>query len=263
MITCHDVSVVIERNTVLAGATFTLTPNSLVAIVGPNGAGKSTLLSILSGDRTPTSGSVSLNNIALESISSARLARMRAVLPQTTGTLFSFTAFDIVMMGRYNAPPGDDRAAVHEAMQRTQTAHLGNRQFPNLSGGEQALVSFARVLAQDTPVIFLDEPTAALDLAHQERVCTIAKQEALNGKSVIAVLHDLNLAAQFADQVIVINSGRIVANGTPVEVFTSSLLSSVYDTSLSVIDHPFRTGTPLVLPGAPLTTDPNQKAALV
>lgn len=245
---CRNVSVTIGSAILLRGVDFEATAGEFIAIVGPNGAGKSTFLSVLSGDRQPSTGSVSIDGQTIDSLSVKQLARFRAVLPQQTKTLFSFTAKDVVMMGRFNADDGlDDLDVTTQMMNATRVGLLASRSYPSLSGGEQALVNLARVLAQRTPIVMLDEPTAALDVAHQEHVCAIARLAANEGRTIVAVLHDLNLASRYADRIVVISAGTIVADASPIEALDAALLSEVYGTSLAVIEHPFHANIPLVL----------------
>lgn len=227
-----------------------LRPGELTALVGPNGAGKSTLLSLLTGERAATSGAVRYGSAAIGTIKPRDQACIRSVLPQHTNTLFSFTAREVVMMGRFPWE-GDsvrDRRITHASLAQAGALHLADRSFPTLSGGEQALVNLARVLAQNTPIVFLDEPTAALDLGHQELVMHIADALARSGRTVVVVVHDLNLAARYAHRVVVLDHGRLVADGSPSAALQAGLLSRLYRLPIAVIDHPFLPGRPLVLP---------------
>ncbi len=220
----------------------------MLAILGPNGAGKSTLLAALAGDIVPAEGGVLLDGRPLPSFKAIELARRRAVLPQQTVVQFAFTAREIVEMGRA-AIDRDviDRTAVDRALQETDAYDLQHRIFPTLSVGEQARVSLSRVLAQETPILLLDEPTAALDLRHQQLVMELARALASRGAALAVVLHDLNLAAAYADRILMLQDGRMAALGPPRETLTESLLSAIFDCRVSVIPHP-ETGLPLVLP---------------
>jgi iron complex transport system ATP-binding protein len=247
-LSCQNISVTIGSATLLRGVDFEAAPGEFIAVVGPNGAGKSTFLSVLSGDRQPSTGKVLMDGQTIDSLSVKQLARFRSVLPQQTKTLFSFTAKDVVMMGRFNSDDGlDDVDVATQMMDATRVGMLASRSYPSLSGGEQALVNLARVLAQRTPVLMLDEPTAALDVAHQEHVCSIARSAADDGKTIVAVLHDLNLASRYADRIVVMSAGTIVADAPPIEALNALLLCEVYGTSLAVIEHPFHANIPLVL----------------
>ncbi|WP_433698241.1 heme ABC transporter ATP-binding protein [Nocardiopsis sp. CA-288880] len=242
----------------LDGVDLTVRAGELLALVGPNGAGKSTLLAALSGDVAggpargeADEGAVLLLDRPLPEWTPPQLALRRAVLPQEASVSFPFPVAELVAMGR--APwaglcaPGADDAAVAAAMDGTGIAHLAGRRFPTLSGGERARVMLARVLAQDTQVLMLDEPTAALDIRHQELVLSIARQISEGGGAVIVVLHDLGLAAAYAHRVAILSGGRIAAQGAPADVFTASLLGNVYQHEVEVLPHP-RTGVPLVVP---------------
>ncbi|WP_430623612.1 heme ABC transporter ATP-binding protein [Microbacterium arborescens] len=237
--------------TILDDVTTDVGYGRLLALVGPNGAGKSSLLSLLTGDRAPTSGDVGLDGRPVGQWSACELSRRRSVLLQANQVAFSFTAGQVVAMGRTpwigteHARFDDTRIA--EAVERADVAHLLHRAFPSLSGGEKARVSLARVLAQDTPVVLLDEPTAALDLRHQEDVLRVARDLARDGRAVVVVLHDLSLAAAYADEVAMIDGGRLVARGNPRDVLTADRVEAVYGTAVRVLDDP-DTGRPVILP---------------
>ncbi len=236
-----DVTVRIGEATLLSEVSLSVAPGELVALVGPNGAGKSTLLSVLAGDLTPASGSVQLKESDLSGIKPRQLARERAVMLQHQALSFGFRVHEFVAMGR--APwhgterEDHDEQVVRGAMARTETSHLAIRTFPTLSGGEQARASFSRVLAQETPVMLLDEPTAALDIRHQEQLLSLARTAADEGACVVVVLHDLSLAAAWSDRICVLARGRLRAQGAPHEVLTSELLGEVYEHPVDVIDH--------------------------
>ncbi|MET8329488.1 heme ABC transporter ATP-binding protein [Streptomyces sp. NPDC005181] len=233
---------------VLDSIELTASAGEVLALVGPNGAGKSTLLAALAADLPVESGEVRIDGRPVTDWSAAELALRRAVLPQSTALSFPFPVEDVVRMGR--APwTGTERAdedgpAVAAAMAVTEFA---GRPFSALSGGERARVALARVLAQRAPLLLLDEPTAALDLRHQELVLRICRERAAAGDAVVVVLHDLGLAAAYADRAAVLHRGRIAVAGPPAEVFTGELLGEVYRQPVEVFPHP-RTGTPLVVP---------------
>ena len=217
-------------------------------MVGPNGAGKSTFLHALAGDGRMTSGEVCVEGRTLRRWKPAELARRRAVLPQHTMLAFPFTARQVVMMGRHPwaSRPADDEAAVTEALRRAGVEDLADRSFPSLSGGEAALVCLARALAQETPVLLVDEPTASLDVSHATQSMAVLRDLADAGRAVLCVVHDLNLAAAYADRVAVMAAGRLAAVGPPSVVLTAELLSAVYGYPLDVVPHP-RRPCPLVL----------------
>nr|WP_324199004.1 heme ABC transporter ATP-binding protein [Nocardia amamiensis] len=245
------VSVDRQARRVLEGIDFEAVAGQVVALVGPNGAGKSTLLAALAGELPPSEGIVELDGQSLTHWSTLDMARRRAVLPQTHTVGFPFTAREVVAMGRAPWVRTERRELDDEqiaaAMGATDVEHLASRSFPTLSGGERARVALARVLAQDTATLLLDEPTAALDLGHQEAVLRVATDRAAGGAAVVVVLHDLGIAAAYADRVAVLESGRIAADGPPREVLTTELLTRVYQHPVEVLDHPV-TGAQLVLP---------------
>ncbi|WP_067460338.1 heme ABC transporter ATP-binding protein [Actinomadura macra] len=242
----------VERGprTVLTGLDLTVRTGEVLALVGPNGAGKSTLLAAVGGD-VPSTGHVTVDGAPLASWSHPELAMRRAILLQKQTLAFPFTVHQVVAMGRapWSRTPlaADDEAAITEAMRQTDVTAFAGRPYPHLSGGEQARVALARVLAQRTGVLLLDEPTAALDLHHQEMVFDIVRQRADAGAAVVAVVHDLGLAAAHADRVAVLSEGRLAACGPPDEVLTAPLLTDVYRHDIEVVPHP-RTGRPLILP---------------
>ncbi|MET9877684.1 heme ABC transporter ATP-binding protein [Actinacidiphila glaucinigra] len=228
-----------------------LAAGSLLAVVGPNGAGKSTLLSLLAGDQPATTGTVHVGGLGVATAHPADLARRRAVLPQRATLSFPFTVADVVAMGR--APwagtdaEDDDEDAIAHALTAAGMTGFTQRRYPTLSGGEQARASFARVLAQGTSVLLLDEPTAALDLRHQEQLMRTARDCADRGRAVLAVLHDLQLAAAYADEIAVLHAGRLVERGEPGAVLTEPLLEEVYRLPIEVYRHPV-TGAVMVGP---------------
>ncbi|MFE5488106.1 heme ABC transporter ATP-binding protein [Streptomyces sp. NPDC056527] len=251
---------------VLDGVDAVVRAGEVLALVGPNGAGKSTLLAALAADLPPSGGEVRICGRSAADWSAPELALRRAVLPQAAALAFPFPVGDVVRMGR--APwagtrhEEEDEAAVAAAMAATEVEHFISRPFSALSGGERARVALARVLAQRTPLLLLDEPTAALDLRHQELVLRVCRERAAAGVAVVVVLHDLGLAAAHADRVGVLHDGRIAAEGPPSEVFEEELLSRVYRQPVEVLPHP-RTGDPLVVPRrAPLAAETDKPGSL-
>ncbi|CAM3493017.1 heme ABC transporter ATP-binding protein [Nocardioides dubius] len=213
----------------------------VLSLVGPNGAGKSTLLGVLAGDETPDAGVVSLGERSLSALPAKELARERGMLLQKQLLSFGFRVREVVEMGRapwHRTDRADfDDAVIAESMKRADVTHLAERYFPTLSGGEQARTAFARLLAQETPILMLDEPTAALDIHHQEQVLEVARDAADAGAAVVVVLHDLSLAAAYSDQICVLSRGQVRAVGTPAEVLQPELLSEVYDHPVRVLEH--------------------------
>ncbi|GAA2476367.1 heme ABC transporter ATP-binding protein [Streptomyces murinus] len=229
---------------VLKGVDVDARAGEVLALVGPNGAGKSTLLGALAGDVPAAGGVVRLHGRPVAGWTAAELALRRAVLPQSAALAFPFSVAEVVRMGRapHAASPAEDDLAVAEAMAATEVTGFAGRPFGALSGGERARVALARVLAQRAPLLLLDEPTAALDLKHQEAVLRLCRERARAGDAVVVVLHDLALAAAYAHRAVVLRGGRVAAAGPPAEVFTEPLLSEVYEHPVEVFPHPRGTG---------------------
>jgi iron complex transport system ATP-binding protein len=213
----------------------------VLALVGPNGAGKSTLLRLLAHELEASSGEVLVGGRPIGDYAARELAKRRAVLPQQTVMQFAFTAFDVVMMGSNphieNGWPGaEDRAVAERSMQQTEALEFRARIYAGLSGGEQSRVTFARVLAQQTPVLLLDEPTASLDVKHQERAMQVARNLAAEGICVVVIVHDLNLAAAYADRIALLHRGRLIECAPPSQLLRAGLLSEVFECRLKVIE---------------------------
>jgi iron complex transport system ATP-binding protein len=234
---------------VLRGVDVQVRAGEVLALVGPNGAGKSTLLAALAADLPAAQGAVRIHGRPATEWTAPELALRRAVLPQAATLSFPFAVEDVVRMGRapHASSPAEDDLAVAEAMAATEVTGFAARPFSALSGGERARVALARVLAQRAPLLLLDEPTAALDLKHQELVLRLCRERAAAGDAVVVVLHDLGLAAAYAHRVAVLRAGRVAADGPPAGVFTERLLTEVYDQPVEVLPHP-RTGAVLVTP---------------
>lgn len=253
MLEIRNLTVLYGDKEIVRGASLGLSPGKLVALIGPNGSGKSTLMRAVSGV-IPSHGQVLLDGLDFKELSIQQRARKLAVLPQTTHLPAAYTAWETVLMGR--APhlnflgqiSAQDEEIAREALARMDALDLSERRMGELSGGEQQRVLLARALAQAAPVLLLDEPTTHLDLHHQmgllERVRELAREKNL---SVLLALHDLNLAARYADRVALLAGGEITHSGPPREVLTPQILSQVYQWPVQVIDHPFLDG-PLVLP---------------
>lgn len=253
VLSARDITVRYGSHSVLDGVDIDIAAGELICLVGPNGAGKSTLLTVLSGDagHAARDGAVLLHGRRIQEFTAAELALRRSVLLQDHTVSFPFPVHEIVAMGR--APwaglrsPEEDEAIVTRAMEATDITHLAHRRFPTLSGGERARVALARVIAQEAPVMLWDEPTAALDIRHQEMVLRVAREHTRRGDAVVMVLHDLDLAAAYADRVAIVSNAGIAAFGAPEKVFTAPLLGRVYQQDVEIVSHP-RTGIPLVQP---------------
>lgn len=256
---CIDAGFRAGTKTLLSGVSLRLLPGRFCAILGPNGAGKSTLLSLLSGQRVPAQGQVRLDDQPIGSHDTATLAQRRAVMPQESSVAFDFNAQEIVTLGRLPhraAPEANEREIVTNAMALTGVCALGPRVLNTLSGGEKARVHLARALAQlwnprpdgASRWLLLDEPTAALDVAHQHSAMALVRRWAGQGVGVVAVLHDLNLALRYADEVIVLAQGRLVAHGPSAQVLTAPLVREVWRTPCERIQA--QDGSPQYLFGA-------------
>lgn len=237
---------------VLADVSLELRPGEFVAVAGPNGSGKSTLVRALSRVLPPRRGSVLLGDRDLYALPARESARAIAVVPQDTPLDFEFTCEEVVMMGRaphvgrFGSEGEADRAAVKGAMERTGVWEFRGRSILELSGGERQRVLLGRALAQDAPVLLLDEPTAHLDPAHQVRILrTIRALLRDRDLAVLATLHDLNLASTYADRMLLLSAGRVAAEGSPAEVLVPETLGEVFGEDLRVRPHP-ETGRPWV-----------------
>ena len=241
--------------TVLRELELRVEPGEVLAVVGPNGVGKSTLVRAASGALRPMAGSVEIGGRRLHELTPAQRARMVSVVPQASNLPPAFTALDVVILGRtpylgWLGSEGElDRRLAAEAMDRTETLGLAQRRVGELSGGEQQRLLIARALAQGAPVMLLDEPTAHLDLRHQDRVLKLVRRLTNEqGLSVLLALHDLNLVARYADRVALLSDGRVRKIGQPQAVLTPQELAPVYGIQIHVMTNPFD-GKPLVLAG--------------
>lgn len=254
MLTIQSLTVAYGQHTVIHELSLEMRSGEILALVGPNGAGKSTLIRTVSGVHAQSQGSIYINGKNIRNLSVMERARFMAVVPQARGLPAAFTVYQTVMIGRTpylswlgHASQADQRA-VFSALERTQTQDLAERRVGELSGGEQQRVLLARALAQDAPLLLLDEPTTHLDLQHQSGllnlVRNLCKEKHL---AVLMVLHDLNLAGLYADRVALLSNGKLESVGTPGEVLTSDRLTQIYHVPVHVIAHP-EYGSPFVLP---------------
>jgi iron complex transport system ATP-binding protein len=249
------VSVRAGGKTLLDQVTLAFAPGECVAIVGPNGAGKTTLLRLLCGELKPHAGAIRLKARDVASYSPRVLAEHRAVLSQATNVVFPFTVAEIVRMGAGDRRGPQIDALVANALHEVDLTALDERVITTLSGGEQQRAHFARVLVQlacgeaehGPGVLMLDEPTASLDLRHQLDLLEATRRCAARGVTVIAILHDLNLAALFADRIVVLSDGRVAGDGPPRETITDDMLAQVFRVGAAVGRAP-SDGMPFVLP---------------
>ena len=228
----------------------------VVGLVGPNGSGKTTLVRVASRALRPRSGRVLVDGVDPYAVPARRAARALAVVPQDVAPVFSFTALEVALMGRSTHRSGwqlggpEDWARTREAMRTTGVDDLADRPIEELSGGERRRVVLAQALAQDTPVLVLDEPTTHLDLLHVVELLAVVRELAeRDGKAVLAIFHDLNLAAATCDRMCVLSNGLVVADGAPEVVLTRDLLAAVYRVDAEVVTNAM-TGRPMVALGA-------------
>ncbi|MBN1304355.1 MAG: heme ABC transporter ATP-binding protein [Anaerolineales bacterium] len=242
------------KDPVLQDVNLDVQPGEVVAVVGPNGAGKTTLVRVLSGVLKPAQGRVFIQRRDVTRLDHTSRARFLAVVPQAHNLPPDFTVYQTVLLGRTpylgwlgHLSEGDHRL-VWEALDYTHITDMADRLVGRLSGGEQQRVLLARALVQNTAVLLLDEPTTYLDLEHQSLTLNLIRVLASEmQKAVLMVIHDLNLAALYADRVVLLHNGQVVTAGRPGEVLTEANLAAVYNTSVRVIPHPDY-GTPLILP---------------
>ena len=258
MIEARKVSIAIGRRRIVTDVDFTARPGEVTAIVGPNGSGKTTLLKALAGELS-CEGRIAINGRDLAGMKPAEAAALRAVLPQTTSLAFPFTVREIVRLGllggRSGALAGEAERLPERALAKVDLDGFAGRFYQELSGGEQQRVQLARVLCQVwAPVLegvprylLLDEPVSSLDIRHQLTIMDIARDFARRGGGVVAVLHDLNLTAMYADRIHVMHGGRLAASGVPDEVLVDSLLEKVFGCNLKVGAVP-PAGAPFILP---------------
>jgi iron complex transport system ATP-binding protein len=248
----HDVGMQYNGAEVLRHATLDFVGSQMVTIVGPNGAGKSTLLGIMAGLRPRYKGECSYAGTEVSRWSRRAFARQVSFVPQTVRLEFPFTAEQVVMMGRtphcdglFESP--EDRQAVAHAMEITDTLAFRSRDFRSLSGGERQRTILASVLAQSPRVLLLDEPTTFLDLQHQLAIYRIIRDLAREGLLVVAVTHDLNLAAAYSDRVVMLRAGEVAYDATPAEVLTSQTIREVFEVEAEIRES--REGRPWILYG--------------
>ncbi|MDR9430345.1 MAG: heme ABC transporter ATP-binding protein [Natronomonas sp.] len=253
MIEFDDVGVDFGGVTVLDDVELFVDGGEFLALVGPNGAGKTTLLRTCNGLLSPDRGDVYVGGRPVAECSAREIGQLVATVPQETTVAFEFPVADIVEMGRTphrsRFEPADDadRAAVDDALERTDTVRFAERSVEELSGGERQRVMVARALAQDAPILLLDEPTASLDINHQVRMLALARALADDGRTVVAAIHDLELAARFCDRMALLSDGALLAEGSPETVLTSGRLEAAFDVRTAIATNPV-TGTPAVTP---------------
>ncbi|MDG4862630.1 ABC transporter ATP-binding protein [Streptomyces sp. T-3] len=262
----QDLTLAYEDRTVVHDLDLAIPDGKVTVIVGPNACGKSTTLRALGRLLKPKKGSVLLDGTELTKLPTKKIAQQIGLLPQTPVAPEAITVADLVARGRqphqhwWQQWSDDDERAVTEAMERTDVSELAERSVDELSGGQRQRVWIAMALAQETDLLLLDEPTTYLDISHQVEVLDLVRQ--LNhdkGRTVVVVLHDLNQAARYADHLVAMKAGRIVAEGAPRDIVTADLVREVFGLDCVVVPDPV-TGSPLIVPGAPWSAGPAEPA---
>ena len=257
MLRTENIHYSIERKTILRDITAEFVPGEFNMILGPNGSGKSSFLKIFSGEVTSYGGAVLYHDNLISKLRKEELAKYRAVMSQQPELGFPLTVDEVVMMGRYPHfvfnPGKKDEDICYAVMERLNLLSFKDRNYLTLSGGEKQRVQYARVLAQvwEKPVqgcryLFLDEPLTSLDINYQQEFLQVAREFVKEDTVLIAVMHDINLAIQYADKLLFFKEGKLVANGAPNQVVTEQLIEDVFNVRSSIINNPF-TGSPLVI----------------
>lgn len=236
MLNGDHISVTLKNRDILRDVSLTIAPGRFTAVVGANGAGKSTLLRVLSGELRATQGAVSINGNVVRSYSARALSLVRSVLPQHTQVQFSFSAEQVIQLGRqaHGATRAENDALIDEVVELTGVSAFRRRVYHTLSGGERQRVQLARVLAQVWEqtlfprYLLLDEPTSSLDIAQQDIIFTLARAACSRNIGVMAIVHDLNQAVQFADEMLFLKEGKVIAQGTPHTVFTKPVIEETF-----------------------------------
>ncbi len=250
-----DVTLAYARDAgpVVRHTTITAAPGTITAIVGPNGSGKSSLVRGVLGIMPQATGSILVGDLDLLRATPVEMSRVVAVMPQRESIAFPMGVRDYVSLGRapflgiWDALSSRDVAIVDDAMRRADVVDFGARRTDELSGGEWQRVRLARALAQDTPVLVLDEPTTFLDIAHEMATFETLSREARSGRTIVLVSHTLTLVARFADQMVLMHDGRVAASGTPRDVMQAATLEAVYGWPL-VVSHDPAVGAPTLVP---------------
>jgi cobalamin transport system ATP-binding protein len=240
----HELSFAYSKTRVIDGLSLDIDAGEFVSLVGPNGAGKSTLLRLLVGLLDGYKGSIRFQGRPLPEYSPRELASKIAFVPQETHVVFPFTAAEMIRMGRHARregglfDSGEDSRITEEAMERTETSRFAHRPFNQLSGGERQRVVLASALVQEPEVLLLDEPTIYLDLKHQLEFYALLSGLNRNGLTVVAITHDLNLAARYSVRMVALLNGRITHDGTPRQVITPTMLEEVFEIRADILDRP-------------------------
>lgn len=266
MLFVDNISYKTANRTLLNKISFKANSGEFTAIIGANGAGKSTLIKCISQTILPNQGNIYWNNTKLIDFTTNEISKKRAVLTQELFVGFEFLAKEIIMMGRYphfkSIPNKEDMDAVNDAIEKTHSHDFTNRIFQSLSGGEKQRIQIARVLAQvfdknyhiNNKLLLLDEPLNNLDIKHQHLILNISRKFAQAGNVCISVIHDINLAALYADKILVLKNGLVIAHGSPFEVITEGVINNAYDFPVRIDKHPYH-HAPVVYFGCPVQSE--------
>ena len=248
----QNISYEINNNQILKNVSLKIDQGKICSILGPNGSGKSTLVKVISGDLKPQNGFIFFNDRDLKDISIGDRAKIRSVMSQSQQIFFDFSVREIIEMGWIEENGMYSRSDINDSLQRVakecEILSLLDRRFNSLSGGEQRRVHFARTLLQswrpsnsvEPKYLLLDEPTANLDIKHEQRLMKIVKKKAEDGIGVIVILHDINLAAKYSDKILILDSGTMKNFGKTFDVLNKEILEEVYDLPIEISDNPFR-----------------------
>ena len=255
MLKINDLSVYYGERQILHGVQLDVNSGELVAMIGPNGAGKSTLIRAISGVVPIYDGNIFVGERDVTTLSTMERARHISVVPQAVSVPPAFTVWETVLLGRtpylnfLGQTSAKDEEIARQSLAQVDVLHLIDKRMDEISGGEQQRVLLARTLAQDTPILLMDEPTTHLDLSHQvDLLKLITRQAREKNLTVLIALHDLNLASMFADRIAIVQNGLLCAAGTPHETLTSEIIDSVYQVPVHIVSHP-ESGAPLIIPG--------------
>lgn len=239
---------------IISGVNLSIERGKFYTVIGPNGSGKTTLLRTIAASLEPQSGKVLIEDVAIQDFKVKELARKLAYVSQNTNIDFDFNVMDYVLMGRhpylglFRSEGKNDLSYARRAMEITNTWHLREKNINEISGGERQRVIVARALTQDAPIILLDEPISQLDIHHQiELMDTLQSMVEICGATIVTVLHDLNMASQYSDYIVLLNNGTVVRYGKPEDVLCKEVISGVYNLRVQVVQNP-ETGRPLIIP---------------
>ncbi|NQD69921.1 heme ABC transporter ATP-binding protein [Sphingobacterium shayense] len=255
MIHAQDINYSIARRSLIKDVSFTAERSQILAIIGPNGAGKSTLLKLISKQLVPDSGHITIHNRRINALTHRELSTFRAVLPQSNHLNVNLTVFEIALMGRYphfkSNPAPVDIEITNEALREMGMLNYKDRFIHQLSGGEQQRVQLARTLAQiyQNPkgILLMDEPITGLDLQYQQIILEKAQSLTRQGMTIISILHDINLAAQYADRILVLKNGQVMGIGAPKQILNEELIFNTYHTKVRKITDQ-KIGYPIIVP---------------